>query len=162
MRTLIAYFSRTGSVERMAECLGTQLVSFGTVATVRIEPIRPHGYWGWLMRSFLPGWRVPIRPLPLEPDNYDLVCIGFPKWTLSCPPVNQYVSSLRLAFGQKVGLFMSYGGFDGERYMRSLSKRVAARGARILATVLVERRAVRDGSFEEAVERFRHELQEKF
>lgn len=162
MRTLIVYFSRTGSVERMAECLGTQLEPFGTVAMARIEPIRQHGYWGWLMRSFLPGWRVPIKPVILKPDHYDLVCIGFPKWTLSCPPLNQYVSSLRLALGQKVGLFMSYGGFDGARYLRNVAKKVAAKGARIAATVLIKRRALRDDSFVEAVEGFRRELLAKF
>src|SRR3974377_424492 len=63
MKSLIVYFSWTGCVAKMAEHLLTQLVPLGEVVMMRIVPVREHGYWGWLMRSFLPGWSVPIHPV---------------------------------------------------------------------------------------------------
>ncbi len=158
MKTLIVYYSWTGAVEKMAEQIRLHLKPFSEIVEERIVPVQEHGYWGWLMRSFLPGWRVPIRPAGTETGAYDLVCLGFPKWTLSCPPVSQYVAAMRWPSGQKFGLFMSYGGFDGERYLKDMMKRVARKGARIVAAAPIRRGAVRDGSFKDAMERFCREL----
>ncbi|HYK90174.1 MAG TPA: hypothetical protein VE398_15470, partial [Acidobacteriota bacterium] len=153
-KTLIVYFSWSGCVGKLAERLRIMIEPSGEVAQARIEPTRKHGYWGWLLRSFLPGWKVAIRPVDFQPAEFDLVCLGFPKWTLGCPPVNQFIAMMRLAPAQRVALFMSYGGFDGERYLRTMSRKVADRGAKIAATACIRRSSIYDGSFEETMSSF--------
>jgi len=154
MKALIVYFSWTGYVEKLAEHLRTQLEPFGEVVTARIEPVRQHGYWIWLACSFLPGLRVPIQPVTTDLGEYDVVCLGFPKWTVSCPPVNQYLHSMQLKPGNRIGVFMSCGGFDEERYLRSMMKKVARRGAQIVAVATIKRSAIRNGTFRNSLERF--------
>ena len=151
---MIVYFSRTGHVEKLAEHLRAHLLPFGEVAMVRIEPVRQHGYWIWLACSFLPGLRVPIQPVTTDLGEYDVVCLGFPKWTVSCPPVNQYLRSMQVKPGKRIGLFMSCGGFDEERYLRSMIKKVTRKGARVVAAVAIRRSTIRDGTFRNSLESF--------
>jgi hypothetical protein len=158
MKILIVYFSWTGGVANLAEYLRSRLEPLGEVSTARIKPSVDCGYWGWLLRSFFPGWKVPIEPVVTFLEGYDRVCIGFPKWTLGCPPVNEYLNSIQLAGSPRIALFMSYGGFDGPRYLRGMAKKMTGKGARIDTTVLVRRRAIRDGSFHKEMERFFEEM----
>jgi hypothetical protein len=158
MKVLIVYFSWTGYVEKLARHLRAQLQPFGEVVMARIEPMRQHGYWIWLACSFLPGLRVPIRPVTTDLGEYDVVCLGFPKWTVSCPPVNQYIQLIQLKPGKSVGLFMSYGGFYQECYLRSMIKKVSGKGAQIVAVASIKRSAIRDGSFHDSLERFCREI----
>ena len=154
MKSLIVYFSWTGCVAKLAEHLRTQLVPLGEVVMMRIVPVREHGYWGWLMRSFLPGWSVPIHPVVADFGDYDVVCLGFPKWTLSCPPVNRYIRDIPLHPRSRIGLFMSCGGFDQERYMKSMVNRLALRGARVVAVTSIRRNAISDGRFKKEIDHF--------
>ncbi len=154
MRSLIVYMSWTGCVAKLAERLQIQLAPFGDVAIERIVPTRQHSYWGWLIRSFLPGWRVTIQPIAAGSGDYDVVCLGFPKWTLSCPPVNQFIQSFPVSAGSRIGLFMSCGGFDHERYMKGMVKKLVRKGARVVAVTIIKRSAIRDERFAEEMERF--------
>ncbi len=154
MKILIVYFSRTGCVAKLAGYLRARLVSAGEVLTIRIEPEKPCGYWGWLVRSFIPWWRTPIRPGISDLGQFDLVFLGFPKWTFSCPPVNQYIREMRSVPGKDFGLFMSYGGFDGERFLKSMARQVRKKGGRIVATVSVRKSAIPEGSFRQVLDAF--------
>ena len=154
MKILIAYFSWTDCVAELAGYLCSRLETEAEVLTVRIVPEKKHGYWGWLSLSFLPGFRTPIQPAVSDLEKYDLVCLGFPKWTLSCPPVNQYISEMRFQPGKAFGLFMSFGGFGGERFLENIARRVGSNGGRIVATASVRRRTLGDGSFRSAIDRF--------
>ncbi len=158
MRSLIVYFSWTGNVAVLAQHLRARLEPYGEVVTERIEPVKEHGYWGWLARSFVPGWSEPIMPIAGAPELYDLVCLGFPKWTLGCPPLNGFLRTIRDHPGQKWGLFMACGGFDQDRYLRGMAKMVRARGVRVSAVVWVKRRAIREGTFGPILDRFCREL----
>lgn len=154
MKIAVIYFSRTGCAAKLADRIRTTLRPLGEIEVSRIEPVREHGYWGWLVRSFLPGWRAPIRPVSSELEGYDLVCLGFPKWTLSCPPLNQYIREMRLAPGENVGLFMSFGGFDAKRYLRGIANKVTIKGARVVATAAIRRRTIQDASCQPAIDDF--------
>jgi hypothetical protein len=158
MKILVVYFSWTGSVARLAEFLRSRLEPFGPVETARIKPVVDRSYWGWLFRSFLPGWRVPIEPVNTDLGEYDRVCIGFPKWTLACPPVNEYLRAMRLTGCSRIALFMSHGGFDGARYLRGIAKKVTRKRARLDATISIRRSTIRDGSFKSEMVRFCDEI----
>lgn len=154
MNILVVYFSFTSTVQTLAEAIRAELERTTKVTTVTIDPQMRHGYWGWLARSFLPGWRAPIKQTITDLTPYDLVCLGFPKWTLSCPPVNQYLQEMRGSRGKNIALFMAYRGFDEKRYLQSMVRKLSKRGVDVVATLCVRRSAIRQGAFEEELRSF--------
>ncbi|MBI4455304.1 MAG: hypothetical protein HY644_05325 [Acidobacteria bacterium] len=154
MKILVVYFSFTGNVRTLASWIQAELEAVAEVTFKVIEPRSPHDYWGWLARSFLPGWRVAIKETTTDLAPFDLICFGFPKWTLSCPPANQYLKIMKHSQGKRFALFMSYGGFDQERYLRSMVRKVVKRGGYIVAAQAIKRSAIRQGAHSEALRSF--------
>ncbi len=151
---LIVYFSFTSTVRTLAQAVTSKLAANAQVTVCTIEPRISHGYWGWLPRSFLPNWRVPIKPTTTDLESYDLVCLGFPKWTFSCPPVNQYIKMMKGCQGKKIALFMCHRGFDEKRYLNHMIRKVSKRGALVVATLSVKQDVVRKGTCQEALDSF--------
>lgn len=135
---LVAYYSRTGTTAAVAEAVLDHLED---PAVERIRPRRSRSYLNWLARSFVPGAAVPIEPIEHDPRDYDAVFLGTPKWTLSCPPVTAYLDQVRFD-GAAVGLCLTFGGFDEERYAHRLVERLHAAGADAVETLLVKRERV--------------------
>jgi len=154
MKILVVYFSFTSTVQQVAEALAGQLAAEGVEVTLsRILPRCPHGYWGWLLRSFIPGWRVRVQAVPTDLRGFDLAFLGCPKWTFACPPVNEYVRSLR-ADEKPVALFVCHRGFDHSRYVADLVRRLTRRGVVIVATLALKQRQVTEGEFEDQIRSF--------
>ena len=158
MKILIVYFSHGGTVQAVARAINTQLDTTAELTTGIIEPIRPHGYWGWLLRSFIPHYRVRIKPTITDLAPYHLVCLGFPKWTYACPPVNQYIRVMENCQARNFALFVCHRGFDEKRYLRSMVKQVSKRWALVIATLSVKQKTVLDGSYQEVLTRFCSEI----
>jgi hypothetical protein len=157
-RILLSWFSFQGATAALAEAVSERLQGLGTVDEFVIKPRRRHGYWTWLALSFLPGSRVPIEPAGADAQGYDLVVLGFPKWTVSCPPVNQYLRLLEARPGTRFALFMSFGGFDQERYLAQMVRRLVKRRCEVIATVSVKRRLIEEGLHRDVLEPFLNEL----
>lgn len=153
MRILISYFSYTSRVEKLAERIAAELKAEHQVTTVRIRPTRERSYPNWLLRSFVPGSSVPIQAVRADLRDFQAVCLGFPKWTFSCPPLNRYLSLITLSDSVRLGLFMSFGGFDEDRYLKALRRRLAERG-RVAATLAVKRDLVESPDCAEAISSF--------
>ena len=119
----------------------------------RIRPTRERSYWNWLARSFVSGSSVAIEPLGIEPRGFDRICLGFPKWTFSCPPVNRFLELIPRPSSVDFGLFMSYGGFDEDRAFRAMTRKVARRG-QVVARLAVKRDRVGSPACLSAVEAF--------
>ena len=151
MKILIVYFTFTSNVQKLAEALHSEVERFGDVDLVGIESWAPHGYWGWLARSFIPRWRTPIKETLTDLDRYDIVFLGFPKWTLSCPPLNEYIKLMNFSRGKRIALFMSYGGFDQDRYLRGIVGRLTKKGARIVAVQAIKRSQTREATYPRAI-----------
>lgn len=112
MKTLIVYYSRTGTTEKLARALAAEL-------DARIEAIDCPSYAveraGWL--GYLKaGWdslkgRLPRVDLPdVTLTDYDLLLIGTPIWT-SYPsvPMRAFLDQ-SLGFPPRVALFVTSGG----------------------------------------------------
>ncbi len=151
---LIIYFSFTSTVHTLAQALTSRVKSDSQITVCTIEPQNPHGYWGWLPRSFLPNWRVSIKITTTDLSPYDLIYLGFPKWTFSCPPVNQYIHTMEGCRGKKIALFMCHRGFDQKRYLSSMVKKVSKKGFLVVATLAVKQDFVREQNYREALDSF--------
>ncbi|MFB6134874.1 MAG: flavodoxin family protein, partial [Halanaeroarchaeum sp.] len=119
----------------------------------RIRPRTDRRYSNWLLRSFVPGSSVPIEPIATDLSNADTLFVGSPKWTLSCPPVTEYLARLE-ATDVPTGVFLTYGGFDETRYMDNLVAQVRNAGADVVATLLVQRDRVGSGEYRAGLESF--------
>lgn len=150
MQSLVIYYSRTGSTHEVAQTI-TAALDAPTVE--RIRPVTGRRYPNWLLRSFVPGSRVAIEPTETTLSAYDAVFLGTPKWTLSCPPVTEYIERADFT-DATVGLFMTYGGFDEERYLDDLVDRLQAAGATVPATLRVQRDETGSAECEKRTDRF--------
>lgn len=146
----LVYYSRTGTTARVATDLEERL---DDPAVHRIRPRTERRYPNWLARSFVPGATVPIEPIATDLTDADALVLGSPKWTLSCPPVTEYLSRLKAA-DVATGVFLTYGGFDERRYMNRLVERVADTGADVVATLLVKRDRVGSSEYGAALDEF--------
>ncbi len=154
MNILVVHFSYQSTVEMAAESIAARLTASGhSVETARIEPVKPRGYWSWLLLSFIPGTRVRIQPVRADLQSFDRICIGFPKWTFSCPPINEYLATATIPRSLPVGLFMVYGGWDQDRYLRTMVRRVS-RSNPVVASLALKRRRVLAGEHGNAVSEF--------
>lgn len=147
---VISYFSRTGTTASVAVDLQT---AFDDPVVQRIRPTRNRRYPNWLLRSFVPGSTVPIEPLRTDLNTADLLVLGTPKWTVSCPPVTEFIERADLE-GLPVGLVVTFGGFDERRYARSLEERLREAGAETVATLLVKRDRLGSAEYEDGLDRF--------
>jgi hypothetical protein len=159
-RILLAWFSRQGTTTVLAQAISRRLRDRVTVDETLIRPRRDRGYWSWLALSFLPGSRVAIEPAVTSVEGYELIVLGFPKWTFSCPPVNQYLSLLRAGQGDRFALFMSFGGFDQERFLGRMALRLRKRGCEVTAAVAVKRRLVEGNRYQQVLEPFFRRLEQ--
>lgn len=165
---VVACYSRTGTTAQVAADVAVALESGGMRGRdesgdprasrvepriERIDPRTERSYWHWLARSFVPGSPVPIRPVETDLRDARAVFLGTPKWTLSCPPITEFCRRVEFD-GTPVGLFLTYGGFDEERYARSLVATLEERGADVRATLLVQRDDVGTDACEDRVEQF--------
>ncbi len=163
LNILIAYFSYTGSTKRIAEALSERLRAPYNVETVEISPTRKRSYLHWLAYSFIPNSEVDIENAEVDLSRYDAVLLGFPKWTLSCPPLNRFIRTLTNVRKPKFYLFMTCGGFDEHRYLDSLTHKLAKMGYNVTGTLTVRRESMQRetyaGHIDSLVERVRAQLQ---
>lgn len=79
-RTLVVFYSRTGTTARVAVKLADAL----SADLVELRPKAPFaGAFGFLRAGYLGQTRkaAPIEPLPVDPADYDLVLVGTPIWS---------------------------------------------------------------------------------
>lgn len=146
----IAYYSRTGTTRSIAETVAER---FSEATVNRIRPAEERRYADWLLRSAVPGSSVPIEPIQTDLREYDAVFLGTPKWTLSCPPFTEFLRRASLE-GCPTGVFLTYGGFDEERYLRRIVSTLREDGADVRATLRVQRDAIDTPDCDAGVSRF--------
>ena len=160
MRVLVIFFSWTGTTRKVAEALARLLRSEALVTVEEIQPVRSRTYLEWLLLSAIPSSKVRIKPAISDLSSYDIVFLGLPKWTLSCPPVNKYLESISNFEGKGIVPFMTYGGFDQLRFMAAIVSILRRKKMRMVATLAISRAAVKNGAYAQTVEGFLERMKE--
>jgi hypothetical protein len=160
-RLLVAYFSYSGNTRRIAQALAERLRNSCDVETVEITPTRKRPYLHWLAYSFVPNSEVEIENPEMELSRYDVVLLGFPKWTFSCPPLNRFIRKLRSLNKPRFYLFMTSGGFDEQRFLNSMTRKLTKMGCNILESLMVRQRQIQRETYAESVDSFAKHVQEQ-
>ena len=109
MKTLVVYYSRTGTTRRLAHELAEAL---GADIEELKERTNREGAGGYMRASSDSLRRRPAELLPLtyNPADYDLVVVGGPCWTQTmCIPTRTYVMQQKDNLSN-VGFFSTAGG----------------------------------------------------
>ena len=156
---LVAYFSFTGNTRRVAEALTERLQRSCDVKTLEVVPTRKRSYLHWLAYSFLPDSEVEIENPMVDLSAYDVVLLGFPKWTFSCPPLNRFIRRLRNVGRPKFYLFMTCGGFDEQRFLLSIRRKLTKTGCNVIESLMVRRKEIRRETYWASVDSFAKRLE---
>lgn len=108
MKTLIIYYSLTGTTRTLARRLATALDADLTELTCKRYS---RGVFGYLMAAFdsLRGHLPDIGAAP-SAQGYDLVLLGAPIWVgRPAPPIRAYLAT-RPDLPERVGVFLTSGG----------------------------------------------------
>jgi len=158
-RLLVAHFSYTGNTKRIAQGLSEKLQQSYDIEIVEIVPTHKRSYLHWLAYSFVPDSEVEIENPETELSHYDVVLLGFPKWTFSCPPLNRYIRKLRSLGKPRFYLFMTCGGFDEQRFLNSMTRRLTKMGCNVVESLTITRKQIQDGTYAQSVDSFVRRLQ---
>ncbi len=154
MRILLRWFSRTGTTRRLAAEARAVLEGLGhEVVEAPIVPRFGLPYPLWLLLSFVPGSRVPVQVDAPDPQGFDGCLLALPKWTLACPPVNGYLAQA----GRRLpptALLVTCGGWDQDRYLAALRKRLEGLGVSVRGGWVVKRRELEAGTSGPGLKRF--------
>lgn len=109
MKTLIVYYSRTGTTAKIAQSLASALEA--DVVEIKCARYRP-GWLRYLRAGYdsVRGIMPPIDVQRIQPLNYDLIVLGAPIWT-SYPavPLRSFLA-LDTDLPSRIALFLTYGG----------------------------------------------------
>jgi flavodoxin len=108
-KTLLVYYSRTGTTRRLAEAIASEL----KCEVEEIQDVRSRkGLFGWLrsgreaMKRSLPEIKEPVR----DPAQYKIVIVGTPVWAdTMASPVRTWLDRFRPKLVNSVALFCTMG-----------------------------------------------------
>jgi flavodoxin len=118
MKTLIAYYSRTGNTARVAKDLAVQL---GADLEEIIDQKNRSGLWGWLVagRDGMKKRLTKISDSVHNPADYDLVILGSPVWGWDMvPAVRTYLDKGKGSF-KEMALFVTSGNTEVAKIIAS-------------------------------------------
>jgi flavodoxin len=149
-RTLVVYYSRTGTTHEVAEAIRNEL---GCEIDRIVDRTHRRGILGYL-RSGLEAVlhrRVALGESSTVAGDYDLVIVGTPIWNASVSaPVRTYLHENRDRI-RNVAFFCSYGGSGSTRTFRQMQQ---VCGQRPLAKLAVKQHEVHRPGFAEKVRAF--------
>ena len=111
MKSLIAYYSHTGTTRRAAEAI--RAAAGGDLYEIRERDAYPRAYNAVLKRAkqeIGAGTRPPLQGALPDISGYDVVFVGSPNWwSTIAPPVASFLDALDFA-GKRIVPFITHGG----------------------------------------------------
>jgi len=106
MKILVAYYSFEGNTKFIAEAIAEEL----RADILEIKPIKEIKTKGFLKypiggAQVVFGVKPKLKPFDKKPEDYDILFLGTPAWSLSyTPAMRSFLSQVKLT-DKKVGLF---------------------------------------------------------
>jgi flavodoxin len=151
MKTLVAFYSRTGHTKKVAEAIAKEL---GADLEEIIDKTNRSGLWGWLMagRDAFRKRLTTIEKPKKDPAHYELVICGSPLWAFisSSPAIRSYVLE-NAAKLKRVAFFLTMGGTKGKRALEDLEK---LGGKKAIATLEIKESEIASQIFSQKVSDF--------
>ena len=150
MRTLVVFYSLTGTTRRVAQALATSLDA--DLEEIQCSSYRPgfRGFW----RAGMASWRsrLPeVGPSSRRAADYDLVVVGGPVWAWNaCTPVRAYLmrEAARLP---AVAFFVTVGGVG---FQNALATMAALARRKPIATLVLQEQDFKRGEDRAAIASF--------
>ena len=153
MKSLVAYYSRTGTTKTVAEAIVDAL-------SADVEPIIADTEgkgMGRLAMQAVFNVHAKIGQTTKDASSYDVVIVGTPVWASKMsPPVRTYLAKNKSKF-KSVSFFCTYGGRGSEKVLKSMESFC---GKTALGMLDILEQDVKSGEYVEKVKRFATELQE--
>jgi len=149
MKILIAYYSRTGNTEKIAEGLKKELEVQGHLVDIeKVKPKKEHSFWIWSLIRIFKGECEIEEPKIKDVSEYDAICIGSPNWTRLSLPMARYLREVTGLKYKKIGFFAttaappSFEWYILSAYLLDLtfSKIIDKKGGRIVDSILLSSR----------------------
>jgi len=139
MNILLAYYSKTGNTQRIAEKIQKTLKSTGKVDLFRIEMVKE--YSNKLMHlnprinlDCVFRRKPEIKPLKSIKD-YDALIIGCPIWAFTnAPPVNTFIEKLEKVKDKRAVVFVS-SGMGRENFTKRVKEKLEEKGMKVVKTL---------------------------
>ena len=134
MNVLIAYYSKTGSTEKVAVTLQQQLEQKGhRVKLARIFPREELKAYQYKKN----GKELQLKQTVLNVSKFDLVVVGTPVWSFCPTPiVLSYVRKLQNTKGKRFALFATCTALPGTTIQR-MSSILTTKGAKVLNSLTI-------------------------
>jgi flavodoxin len=118
MRSLVAFYSRTGNTRIVAEALAAAL---GADIEAIVSETQGKGTGQLVLRTVLKT-RARIGATKKDVSLYDLVVVGTPVWARNVSgPVRTYLDQNKRKF-HSVAFFCTYGGSGSEKALKTMEK----------------------------------------
>lgn len=150
MKTLVAFYSRTGHTRSVAQRLASLL-------NADLEELKEQtdrtGMFGFLKggRDALKKRPADLDPTQKNPADYDQVIIGSPVWAFTiCPAVRAYLSA-HAASIKRAAFFCTHGGGGPSKSYTEAEKLL---GKPLSATLALQDKAVKRGECDPAITTF--------
>jgi len=137
-KAAVVYFSLTGNTKKAAKLIG----DITDADCYRIKSLNLPKFI-WLLSLAPPViWKFAKIPITIEPvlklTDYKNIALGFPKWGFTCPPIVSFIKKEKFK-GKQVLPFMTYGGWDYERFYNKICSMIKKKGAIIPIKLLIKR-----------------------
>lgn len=154
MKTLVAYYSRTGTTKKVAKMIAQKL---GAELEEIKDTVDRSGVKGYLLsgRDAMKKRLTTLEPATHNVSQYDLVIIGTPIWSWNMSvPARTYVTEQKDNF-KDVAYFCTMGGLGSVRVFAGLAE---ITGKKPKATLAFTTKEVVSGNIESAVSVFTEKL----
>ena len=150
MKSLLVFYSRTGTTRKVAEDLSGML---GCDVEEIVDFKNRTGSFGYLLagRDAMMGRLTEIKAPLKDPSSYDLVVVGTPVWGFRLSsPVRTYLARTNGSL-KRAAFFCTKGGSGGKKAFKDMED---VSGVRPLATLELTEAEVSSGSYKKRLEEF--------
>jgi flavodoxin len=117
MKKLVAYYSFEGNTKFLAEAIAEEIKA-DLLELKPVKEIKTKGFFKYPIggAQVVFGIKPKLQPYDLNPEDYDIIFLGTPTWSLSySPTMRSFLSNAKLK-NKKIGLFCCRIGKKGKTF----------------------------------------------